>query len=180
MGTPQTFNTFCVDIFHEINLNQTYAVNIRTDLATAFTNGGQMEVVYETYGLGDLSSNPDQAAAVQIALWDLSLSNHSPTTFEEDSPGVYGSGDDSIFNITFGSNPDAATIAGLVNTYISSTVGATNAGDWLDASAAGTALNRGQSLLIPPGLTNFFPEPSSLTLLLVSAGGLCARRRRRA
>jgi len=178
-GSPTTFNTFCVDLFHNSSDGQQYAVNPRSDLATAFANGSQIAEIYDTYGTTDLTSNPDQAAAVQIAIWDLSLNNHNPTSFGVDGDGSYSSGDESVFSITLGTNPDAGTIAGLVNTYLQGAVGATAQGDWLDAAAAGTGLDRGQSLLIPPTVTGIsVPEPSTVTLLLAAAGGLIARRRR--
>jgi hypothetical protein len=177
-GTPATFNTFCVDLFHSISLNQNYAVTVRDDLATAFTNGARIAEVYLSHGEPDLSALPDQAAAVQIAVWDLSLSNHNPTTFSQVSGSDYSSGDPSVFNVDFGSDADAATIAGLVNSYLQESISATSQGSWLDASAAGDNFNRGQSLLIPPSISTNFPEPASISLLVVAGGALGLRRRR--
>jgi hypothetical protein len=74
------FDTFCIDLLHAVTDGQTYAVTPRNDLDAAFTNGARMAFVIDNFGAADLSSNPDQAAAVQIALWDLSL-NHNPTFF---------------------------------------------------------------------------------------------------
>ncbi len=163
-----TFNTFCIDLFHDVTGGQTYKVYFRDDLATAFANGSRMDYVYQNYGAQDLSGNSDQAAAVQLALWDLSLNNHNPTTFVLDGDGTYSSGDESVFNVQI-KGPDAATIASLVNQYLGASVGATEQGRWLDASAQGDYLNRGQSLLVPNSVV---PEPSSVLLALIAAGGL--------
>ena len=98
-----TFDTFCIDLFHIVSVGQTYAVDVRFDLATAFANGAQMAYILANFGVGDLSTNPDQAAAVQIALWDLSLNNHNPTSFGLDADGSYSSGDPSVFSVNFAS-----------------------------------------------------------------------------
>jgi hypothetical protein len=168
-----TFNTFCLDLFHSAAVGQEYDVTLRTDLATAFTNGSRIAQIFQDYGTQDLTSDPDQAAAVQIAIWDLSLNNHDPISFEMDSDGTYSSGDESVFSVSLNSNPDTATIAGLVNSYLAGSVGADNQGSWLDASINGDGVNRGQSVLVPS-----VPEPSALALLLAVGGGLSARRRR--
>jgi hypothetical protein len=86
-----------------VSVGQTYAVDVRFDLATAFANGAQMAYILANFGVGDLSTNPDQAAAVQIALWDLSLNNHNPTSFGLDADGSYSSGDPSVFSVNFAS-----------------------------------------------------------------------------
>jgi hypothetical protein len=148
-GTPVTFDTFCIDLFHRVHVGQTYAVHLRNDLSSAFANGSRMAYIYDNYGMSDLSSDPDQAAAVQLALWDLSLNNHDPTSFGLDADGTYSSGDESVFSVALRKNPDAASIAGLVDQYLKASIGATIQGNWLDASPPGTALNRGQSVLGP-------------------------------
>jgi len=165
-----TFNTFCIDLFHDVSGGQTYAVNLRNDLATAFTNGSQMAYVYEHYGVQNLSADSDQAAAVQLALWDLSLNNHIPPTFGLDGDGTYSSGDESVFSVSL-KVPDASQIACLINQYLQASVGASGQGDWLDAAAQGDYLNRGQSLLLPDSLV---PEPSSILLTLTALGWLGA------
>jgi hypothetical protein len=178
-GPATSFQTFCVDLFHSISLGQNYAVTVRSDLATAFANGSRIAEIYESFGTSDLSSNPTQAAAVQLAVWDLSLSNHTPTSFVDDGGGVYSSGDPSVFSADISADSDAAAIATLVNTYLQGSVGANISGTWLDASAAGDAFDRGQSLLIPPSLgVPFLPEPTSLTMLAIGSAGLLIRRRR--
>src|SRR5262249_35761911 len=94
------FDTFCIDLLHTLIEGQTYAVALRTDLDSAFTNGARLAYIMAKYGEVDLTANPIQAAAVQIALWDLSLSNHNPTFFELDEDGSYSSGD-GAFRVAF-------------------------------------------------------------------------------
>jgi hypothetical protein len=168
-GTAVTFNTFCIDLFHTVSAGQTYAVNPRSDLATAFTNGSQIAYIFQAFGQQDLTSSSDQAAAVQIAIWDLSLNNHNPTSFALDKDGTYSSGDENVFGVSLGSNPDASQIAALTDEYLKASIGATTKGAWLDASAAGNDPNRGVSVLQP------VPEPSSLVLGMLAVGCLMTR-----
>ena len=178
VGPPLTFDTFSIDLFHTVTAGQIYLVNPRGDVATAFVNGSRIAYIFQTYGLSDLTSNPDQAAAVQLALWDLSLNNHNPTSFQVDGDGTYSSGDQNVFSVSFGSNPDASHIAGLTAQFLSASIGASTQGSWLNAAAAGDAPNRGESLL------RRVPEPSSGLLTLLGLGalgawGLWRRRGRR-
>ena len=117
-GSLSGINTFSIDLFHAVTLGQTYAVNLRDDLATAYVNGGRIAFVSQSFGLPNLTNDPVQAAAVQIALWDLSLNNHNPTTFGMDAGGTYSSGDPDVFRVSLGDNPDATAISGLVNQYL--------------------------------------------------------------
>ena len=169
-GTPITFNTFSVDLFHTVSVGQTYAVTPRGDLATAFINGSRMGYVFQTFGLNNLTGNAIQAAAVQVALWDLSLNNHNPTTFGIDADGSYSSGDENIFSVSFGSNPDASQIAALTAQYLGASVGAITTGSWLDAAAAGNDANRGESVLRP------VPGASPGLLVILSMGSLAIWR----
>jgi hypothetical protein len=157
-GNSLTFNTFSVDLLHTVTVGQTYSINARNDLASAFANGSRIAYVFQSYGLPDLTSNPDQAAAVQTALWDLSLNNHNPTSFGPDGDGTYSSGDPDVFKVSFGSSPDASQIAALTNQYLMNSVGANNQGSWFDASQSG-----GENLLQP------VPEPPTILLSTVAA-----------
>ena len=165
-GTPVTFNTFSVDLFHTVSTGQTYAVTPRGDLATAFVNGSRMAYVFQNFGLQNLTSHAIQAAAVQVALWDLSLNNHDPTTFGMDADGTYSSGDENVFSVSFGSNPDASQIAALTAQYLGASIGIMTTGGWLDAAAAGNDVNRGESVLQP------VPGGSSGLLIILGIGGL--------
>ena len=174
-GTPSTFNSFSVDLFHTVSTGQTYAVTPRGDLATAFVNGSRIAYVFQNFGLQDLTNHAIQAAAVQVALWDLSLNNHDPTTFGMDADGTYSSGDENVFSVSFGSNPDASQIAALTAQYLGASIGAIVTGGWLDGAAAGNDVNRGESVLQP------VPGASSGLLIVLGSGGLAIlgwRRRR--
>ena len=94
------FDTFCIDLMHTLSAGQTYAVTLRADLDTAFSNGARMAYIMAHFGDADLSANPIQAAAVQIALWDLSLDAHNPTSFQLGDDGSYSSGD-GVFTVFF-------------------------------------------------------------------------------
>jgi hypothetical protein len=165
-GMPSTFNTFSVDLFHTVSAGQTYAVTPRGDLATAFVNGSRMAYVFQNFGLQNLISHAIQAAAVQVALWDLSLDNHDPTTFGMDADGTYSSGDENVFSVAFGSNPEASQIAALTAQYLGASIGAITTGGWLDAAVAGNDANRGESVLQP------VPGASSGLMITLGIGGL--------
>jgi len=174
-GSPITFNTFSVDLSHTVSVGQSYAVALRVDLATVFTNGSRIAYVFQHFGLENLTGDPIQAAAVQITLWDLSLNNHNPIAFGPDADGTYSSGDENIFSVSFGNNPDASQIASLTSQYLGASIGATTTGTWLDAAAAGNAPNRGESVL------QRVPEPSSWVMVTLGVGalGIVLRLRKR-
>ena len=92
------FTSFCIDLFDRVEAGGTYPVAVRTDEATAYANGSRMAYIEQTFGRGNISTN--QAVAVQIALWDLSLNNHNPTSFTADGDGSYSSGDPSVFSVS--------------------------------------------------------------------------------
>jgi hypothetical protein len=162
-GSNFSFNTFSVDLLHTVSAGQTYLVNLRNDVASAFANGSRMAYIYQNFGTQDLTNNTDQAAAVQVAIWDL-MSDHNPTFFGPDPDGTYSSGDESVFNVDFGSNPDAGQIAALTDQFLKASIGVTTQGSWLDAAPAGNAPNRGESVLFP------IPAPSSIVLALIALG----------
>jgi hypothetical protein len=113
-----------------------------------------------------LTNAPDQAAAVQLALWDLSLNNHTPTFFALDG-GFYDSGDPQVFSVSFGNDPRASQIAALTSQYLTEAGGATMNGAWLDAAGGGA------NLLLP------VPEPSSAVMTILALGALVALWRMR-
>jgi hypothetical protein len=109
-GTASNYNAFCIGLFHTATLGQTYDVTVAPNLNAAFANGERMAYIIDNYGDADLSVNSNQAAAVQLALWDLSLNNHNPTKFVADSDGTYSSGDSNVFKVSFAaSTPEPST-----------------------------------------------------------------------
>lgn len=169
-GFSGSFNTFCIDLFHDVGLGQTTSVYADADLSSDFANAGRMAFLYQTYGTANLSSNPAQAAALQLALWDLSLNNHNPASFLQDADGSYSSGDANIFHVALANGGDAGAIASLVNAYLQESVGRTATTGWLDASASGSDLNRGQSLIFPSQSYDFGNVHLTFTNLQVSYG----------
>jgi hypothetical protein len=172
----ETYYTFCIDLFHNVSIGQKYAVDLRTDLASAFTRGGQMAALYYAYGDGNMAGDPQHAAALQLALWDLAINdtNHDPFTFTT-SAGVIKT-DDGDFKVS-NLSADFSAIASDFTAYMSFANAHSSPGGWLDASAQGNYRDRGQSLLLPTPA----PEPSSLVLAgigCVSLLGIAWRRRR--
>ena len=79
----------------------------------------------------------------------------------QDGDGTYSSGDESTFNVSLGTNPDAAAIAALTSQYLQFSIGATALqGASFNAAAAGNSLLRGQSLWIPTGQYDFGNTPN--------------------
>jgi hypothetical protein len=163
---PITLNTFTFDLFHTVTVGQTYAVSPRNDLAAAFVNGSRIAYLFLTYGRQDLSTNAVQAAAVQLALWDLSLNNHTPATFGPNGGGGFDSGDPSVFTVSLGANPNANQIAALTSQYLAESLNVTTSGSWLDGGKDNANLLS-------------VPEPSTGWVLLLALGGLVARYARR-
>jgi MYXO-CTERM domain-containing protein len=167
----QSFTSFCIDTSHEVHVGQTYSVT-QTPVSTGLTYGAQMEYLYTKY-LPTAVGNNTAAAALQIALWDLSDGGQSLLT-------------GSTFRYTDTGSP----IYTLANSYLAEALAYSppsgNVGYWEDASPSGNALGRGQSLIGPPG-TGFNPNVSvapappaaflALTGVVSLAGGRIFRRR---
>ena len=187
-GPARSIETYCIDLSHSItSIPSTYSVYYRNNVGTTFntnyvgggntygnpnppgatyTGGGEMGYIYAKYGAGNLHGNDDQAAAVQIALWALSVANFQgnnitpiPTSFGAYINGEYG-------NSNFWVKGVDSNVVSLVNSYLveANTSAAQSSSywgrtDWLDASAQGTYESRGQSVLIVT------PEPTSIALL---------------
>ena len=153
-GSTYSFETFCEDLEHDVSQGQSYSVYVRNDLDSAFAAGNRIAYIYQTYGTQDLSSDPIQAAAVQVALWELDK-DPTATSIQQNPDGSYSSSNESAFSVNFGSNPNTSSIVALVNQYLTASQTATTAGAWADASAQGDYQNRGQSLLIPQYQSTF-------------------------
>jgi hypothetical protein len=150
-GLNQALNTFCIDLTHRVNVGQQYLVNLR-DLSefTPPSLTGEMAYLYNTYGTGVMTNN-HQAAALNLALWRLSL------------------GTDGQLNFSMN-----ATITNAYNAFLTEAASHSGTlGQWLDAEANGSHQNRGQSVIYPPPpgqQGGVVPVPGGLALL--ASGGL--------
>jgi hypothetical protein len=168
----QSFTTFCIDTAHDVTVGQTYKVQ-QTAVESGLTNGAQMEYLYAKY-VGTAVNNNVEAAALQIALWDLADGGQSLLT-------------GSTFRYTDTSSPIYAEATSFISEALAYTPPSSGSvGDWEDASASGNALSRGQSLIGPPvnGFNpNVTPVPEPASILLVASattvlgGGRLIRRR---
>jgi RHS repeat-associated protein len=148
-----TFNTFCCDLSHNVSSGQTYLVNPRADLSTAFTHGSEIADIYQTLGQVDLTNDPIEAAAIQVVIWDF-IADHDPTFVQLDGTQL-DSGDPGIFYADLGGNSASQQIADRANQILQMALGASTQGGWFDASPSGDSQNRGQSLLLPLPWYNF-------------------------
>lgn len=162
------FNTFCVDLFDDVNIGQQYLVNPRST-NDGLTNGPEIAYLYNTYGTATISSsgtttytngsgsytlaNSDYAAALQLAIWDL-LANGGQVS----SPST-------VFQY---SNVNADTLAQIARFLADASANsAGSAAIWLDSHVnmpepAGMVM--GQGFIAPPAIAIPTPEPSTLVL----------------
>src|SRR5262249_42873605 len=77
MTNGTSFSTFCVDFDHEVHAGQTYLVSPRS-VGSGLNNGGAIEYLYRNFGQGSLTNN--QAAALQLAIWDELINNGHGST----------------------------------------------------------------------------------------------------
>src|SRR5262249_6774348 len=136
-------NSLCIDMFHFVGIGQSWAASVRDDLATHFTNGPLMGYMFQKFFQPNMTQ--DEASGLQIAEWDASLNNHTPTYIAPDSFGNYNSGDPGIFNITsLGGN--AANIIYWANKFFTeaSAANPSTVNGFFDSSAGG-----GQDLILP-------------------------------
>lgn len=175
-----TFNTFCVDLFDDVNIGQQYLVN---PVSTGgLTNGAEVAYLYNTYGTATISpsgsttygsftlTNSDYAAALQLAIWDELANNGQP------------GGPTSVFQY---GNVNAETLAQISRFLADANANSAGAAAiWLDSHVnvpepPGMVL--GQGFIAPPALAIPTPEPSTLVLaglgLLSIAVGAIRRRR---
>jgi len=150
-GLNQALNSFCIDLNHRVSVGQTYLVNLR-DLSefTPPSLTGEMAYLYNTYGTGVMTNN-NQAAALNLALWRLSLGTDGQLTFSANS-----------------------TITNAYTAFLAeASLHSATVGQWLDADANGTYQSRGQSVIYPPPpgqQGGVVPVPGGLALIL--SGGL--------
>jgi len=152
------FLSFCVDLDHYITSN--YLAYERST-ANGLSHGGAVSYLYQTYGEGPLDNA--HAAALQLAIWD-----------------EWADGGDGLSTGSFQDTQDVSLL-GLVAAYEADARGHTDTGLWLDASANGSALDRGQSVLIPgspisPLGDPTVPEPATLALFGLGSAALAGWR----
>jgi hypothetical protein len=187
----QALLTYGVDLLHREQPGVPYTVNAVRLLSAVFgvPNGGEMSYLYRTYGTANLSGNPDEDAGLQLALWDLSLSVHHPTSFtQQGHSGVYSSGDGYFSVSHLSGNP--TQIAYWTNFFLqdASHHAADNSVYLLQSVPPGNHHQQQQSVLYysPSGLSGgpaVVPVPGSLVLTATGLAVLGCRRlmqRRRA
>jgi hypothetical protein len=176
-SAANTFQTFCVDLFHDVSNNQQYEV-AQTATVPALNNGAQVNYLYQTYGENQITGTyatlvvngqtyhnvaaSDYAAALQLAIW-TELANSGSTS----GPFSYG----------IVSAGNAATVTSLVANFLAAASNSTITSGWyLQALASQPAgYSQGQSFLVTPA-------PSTLTLgalVLCCVIPVCHWRRRR-
>jgi hypothetical protein len=163
----KSFTSFCIDTAHDVSVGQTYSVQ-QAPVESGLTNGARLEYLYAKYVGAAVNNNVD-AAALQIALWDLVDGGQSLLT-------------GSLFRYTDTSSP----IYSLANSYINEALAYTppasgSVGAWQDASPSGNALGRGQSLIGPqaPGFnTNVLPVPAPAGIVLAASAVVTLGSRR--
>jgi hypothetical protein len=160
LSTPsaQTFQTFCVDLFHQAVDNQKYEVT-QTATVPTLNNGKQINYLYQTFGESKITGTystlvvngqtyhnvaaNDYAAGLQLAIWD-ELANNGSTS----GPLSYSV-----------STGNAATVTSLVSNFLAAAANSTQTNGWylqaLSSQPAG--YTQGQSFLVSPA-------PATLTL----------------
>jgi len=181
-GAPSsTLYTYCVDLPHDEQWNTPYTLT-PTSLATVFgpTNGDRIGYLYHKYGSTNLAGNAVADAALQLALWDLSLTNHTPTSFGATTPGGSSyssdpSGQPSVFTVS----GISSAIANQTDAYLRDAAANANssASAFVYVGFTGPESDGSfqQSILIDPT-----PEPSTLVAAAISgvAFGLYGLTRR--
>jgi hypothetical protein len=172
-GSPHALLTYCVDLFHRNQIGVPYTVTPVSSLSSVFgtLNGNEMAYLYSTYGTQNQTGNAINDAALQLALWDLSLANHNPTTFTQKSPGVYWSGDNAfiVSNIS-GTSSQVSQIVSLTNSYLQAAQAKTAGNVSLLQSGPSSNPNLQQSVLIPGSMQGPTPLPVPATLVLALVG----------
>jgi hypothetical protein len=157
-STAQTFQTFCVDLFHDVSNGQQYEVTPTATVPT-LNNGAQVNYLYQTYGETKISGTyaslvvngttytnvaaNDYAAALQLAIW-TELANSGSTTGPLSYTLVTG---------------NASVVNSLVSSFLAAAANSTlESGSFLQGDTTQPAgYTDGQSFLVSP-------TPPTLTL----------------
>ncbi len=154
-GRSLALKTFSIDLFHQQRAGQQYQVNVR-DMGPPPTfsdwmYGGEMAFLYGKYGVASLN-NSVNAAALQLALWKLSLGPAGTLSTE-------------------GMNQNILSLQQALLAEAALYPKSLGAGRWLDATPAGSYLGRGQSVILDSnGARLPFETPAPGGLVLASTG----------
>jgi PEP-CTERM motif len=206
MTDPTSFYTFCVDMAHDVSVNQIYQV---TPYNTSFganplPDGNQIAYLFKTYGTNLITSsssvvtssnsNPyklsaaDYAAALQLAIWDelvndgLDFGPNNPVPNNYDGSSLFTWGISSSYPNGVG---NLTEVEEQVQWFLTQAENQTADEFWLQSQSS-PGYPQGQGFLLPTGnATPQFtpaPEPASLTMLgtgFLAVIGYRFRRRRR-
>jgi len=175
-SSAATFQTFCVDLFHDVSNGQQYEVT-PTATVPALNNGKQINWLYQTYGENQITGTystlvvngqtyhnvaaSDYAAALQLAIWSELANNGSMS-----GPLSY--------TIVTG---NSSTVLSLVSNFLAAAASSTQTNGWYlqSDSSQPAGYSQGQSFLVSP-------TPSTFTLgalALCCVIPVCCLRRRR-
>jgi len=162
-GPYFTFQTFCVDLTHEVSNGQQYQVFFNS--LSTLPDGAKISYLYQTYGqsyfvpnttLANFTLNShlytgvntnDYAAALQVAIWD-ELANNGST-----------SGDLTVTGLD-------STATSLVTDFLAVAQNSNTVGQFLrDVAYQTNPMLGGQAFVIPSSVPDYVtPEPATLTL----------------
>jgi hypothetical protein len=154
-GGASTLFTYCVDLNDTEQWNTPYTVT-PVSLTSAFgqVNGNEIGYLYRTYGTQNLAGHTTDDAALQLALWDLSVDSRTPTSFSYDGAnGSYTSGD-SLFAVS----GISSAVAQQTNYYLQDAKGKLGGDVYLLQSGPASEPNLQQSVLAQA------PEPTAFIL----------------
>jgi hypothetical protein len=162
VGYPTSFDTYCIDLNHDIYVgyNSPTSYNVSLQPISDLTHGTQVAWLYDHYGTNTYNTkvqDSTQAAALQIAMWD-----------------VISDGGDGLNNGNF-QYAASGDIHNYANAYLTAWNGQTsNDATWLNAQGDGQNM-------IGPAMQQNVPEPGVLAFLMSSlaGGGMILMKRRR-